>query len=145
MAEKILAMNNEDDIIVDSSNKIANISDLEAAIKRLERKRFLLEEELKDGFHSTVENLKPANILKNAFHEVKESSEVRYNILKAALGLGAGYLSSRLVFGKSAGFLKKALGTALQLGITTLITKKDDSETGKKFGIKNLLKKILPH
>jgi hypothetical protein len=123
---------------------IANTSDLEVAIKRLERKKALMEEDLKDHMHIILESLKPANILKHTIHEVQESTELRHNLLKVALGLGAGYFSRKLVVGKSAGLVKKALGTALQYGITNFVAKKNDKEDGsyqpKK---KNLFKRIL--
>jgi hypothetical protein len=95
---------------------IANTTDLEVAIKRLERKKALMEEDLKDHMHILLESLKPANILKNTIHEVQESTELKHNLFKVALGLGAGYFSRKLIIGKSAGLLKKALGTALQYG-----------------------------
>jgi hypothetical protein len=124
---------------------IANTSDLDTAIKRLERKKALMEEDIKDHMHGLLENLKPTNILRHTLHEVQESTDLKNNLLKVALGLGAGYFSRKLVVGKSAGLVKKALGTALQYGITNFISRKngkedDTSQPGKK---KNFLRKIL--
>lgn len=125
----------------------SSTEDLETAIKRLERKKTVMEEDLKDHFHILLEDLKPANILKNTLHEVQESTPLKHNLLKIAVGLGAGYFSRKLVIGKSAGLVKKALGTALQFGITQFIAKKNDQSdendydsTPKK---KNLLRRIL--
>ncbi|HUZ60619.1 MAG TPA: hypothetical protein VMU83_17740 [Hanamia sp.] len=129
------------------SEEILTTRDLSIAIKRLERKRVLIEEDMKDHFHLLLEDLKPANILRNTLHEVQESTPLKHNLLKIAVGLGAGYFSRKLVVGKSAGLVKKALGTALQFGITQFIAKKsEDSDennsesTSKK---KNLLRRIL--
>ena len=135
-------MNNEDirDEIMETVN---NTSDLHIAIKKLESKRLLMEEDLQDRFHAIVEGLKPTNILKNTLHEVQESTVLKHNLLKIALGLGAGYFSRKLVVGKSAGLIKKVLGTALQFGITQFIAKKDDSEEGYQSKKKNILKRIL--
>jgi hypothetical protein len=125
---------------------IANTSDLATAIKRLERRRNFLGEDLKDHFHIVLEELKPTNILKNTLHEVQESTTLKHNLLKVAIGLGAGYFSRKMIVGKSAGLVKKALGTALQYGITNFIAKKDDPNEDnldyppKK---KSLLKRIL--
>jgi hypothetical protein len=123
---------------------IANTSDLEVAIKRLERKKALMEEDLKDQMHIILESLKPANILKHTIHEVQESTELKHNLFKVALGLGAGYFSRKLIIGKSAGLVKKALGTALQYGITNFVAKKSDKE-GNSYQPKkkNLFKRIL--
>ena len=137
---------NDKHILPGSSLKINSLSELDMAIKRLERKRLLMEEDLKDDFHALLESLKPANILKNTIHEVQESLELKHNLFRVALGLGAGYFSRKLVVGKSAGILKKALGTALQYGITNFVAKKNDTEEengqprSKK---KNLFKRIL--
>jgi hypothetical protein len=136
-------MNNEE-IAEAKLDKIASTTDLEVAIKRLERKKALMEEDLKDQVHVIFESLKPTNILKHTIHEVQESTELKHNLLKVAIGLGAGYFSRKLVIGKSAGLVKKALGTALQYGITNFVAKKNDREDSsyprKK---KNLFKRIL--
>ena len=126
---------------------IANTTDLSTAIRRLERRRMVMEEDLKDHFHLILEDLKPTNILKNTLHEVQESTPLKHNLLKVAVGLGAGYFSRKMVIGKSAGIVKKALGTALQYGITNFVAKKDDRDEADKFGSqpkkKSLLKRIF--
>ena len=136
-------MNNEE--IADSKlQKIANTTELDTAIKRLERKIKIQEADLQDHFHSLLMSLKPTNILKTTIHEVQESPELKHNLFKVALGLGAGYFSRKIVVGKSAGLVKKALGTALQFGVTQFISKKNQTgsiaNTSKK---KNLLSRIL--
>lgn len=118
-------MKNEE-IAEEKLEVIANTTDLTTAIKRLERRRFIMEEDLKDHFHVLLNDLKPANILKNTLQEVQESTSLKHNLLKVAIGLGAGYFSRKMVIGKSAGFVKKALGTALQYGITNFIAKKKE-------------------
>jgi hypothetical protein len=126
---------------------IANTTDLSTAIRRLERRRMVMEEDLKDHFHLLLEDLKPTNILKNTLHEVQESTPLKHNLLKVAVGLGAGYFSRKMIVGKSAGIVKKALGTALQYGITNFVAKKDDKDEADKFGSqpkkKSLLKRIF--
>lgn len=123
--------------------KIASATELTTAIKRLERKRKLQEEDLRDEFHNMLESLKPSNILKNTIHEVQESTELKHNLFKVALGLGAGYFSRKLVIGKSAGIVKKALGTALQYGITNFVAKKKDENGSSYPKKKGLLKKFF--
>ena len=125
---------------------IQSTTDLKAAIKRLERKRIIMEEDLQEKFHEILDGLKPANILKTTLQEVRESVPLKHNLLKVALGLGAGYFSRKLVVGKSAGLVKKALGTALQFGVTHLVAKKeDDFEESSSFKkkAKNIFRRIL--
>jgi hypothetical protein len=132
-------------ILPGNTGKINSITELDMAIKRLERKKLLLEENLKDDFHTLLQSLKPTNILKNTIHEVQESPELKHNLFKVALGLGAGYFSRKLVVGKSAGIVKRALGAALQYGITSLVAKKNgkEEESGLRSRKKNLFKRIL--
>lgn len=141
-AIKLQEMNNDDKAGI--PEKISNTSDLDIAIKRLERKRRMMEEDLKDDVHAVLEGMKPANILKHTLEEVRESTDLKHNLFKVALGLGVGYFSRKLIVGKSAGIVKKVLGTALQYGITQFVVKKENGENGldspKK---KNLLKKFL--
>jgi len=137
-------MNNEE-IAEEKFEMIANTTDLNVAIKRLERRKAIIEEDMKDHFHVILESLKPANILKNTVHELQESTPLRHNLLKIAVGLGAGYFSRKLIIGKSAGLVKKALGTALQYGITQFVAKKEYSENGVRIESKkkNILKRII--
>ncbi|MEP6584410.1 MAG: hypothetical protein ABJA90_09085 [Ginsengibacter sp.] len=132
--------------IADSKlQKVANTTELQTAIKRLERKAKIQEMELQDHFHTLLVSLKPANILKTTIHEVQEAPELKNNLFRVALGLGAGYLSRQMVVGKSAGLVKKALGTALQFGITQFVSKKHQSEKNGANPVKKkgLLSRIL--
>ncbi len=137
-------MDNQE-IAEDKLEKIANAKDLDTAIARLKRLATLQEAELRDHFHSILVSLRPTNILKTTINEVQQSPELKNNLFKVALGLGAGYFSRKMVVGKSAGLVKKAIGTALQFGVTQLIAKKhDDGENGApKPKKKGLLKRIL--
>jgi hypothetical protein len=145
-------MNNEDieDLGDEITEIVSNTSELNAAIKRLERKRMLMEEDIQDQFHEILEGFKPANILKKTLHEVQESTPLKYNLLKVALGLGAGYFSRKLIVGKSAGVVKKALGAALQFGITHFVASKNDDAEGSNSGSstsrrkkKNIFQRII--
>lgn len=135
----------DDEIASAKLEKIASTTELTSAIKRLERQRFLMEEDLKEEFHIILESLKPTNILKHTIHEVQASTELKHNLLKVAVGLGAGYFSRKLVIGKSAGIVKKALGTALQYGITNFVAKRNagGEKSEHSSGKKNLFKRIL--
>jgi hypothetical protein len=140
---------NDEEIAKEKLEIVANTTDLDTAIKRLERKSRLLEEDMKEDVHSLLENLKPANILRATLDEVQESTPLKHNLLKIAVGLGAGYFSRKMVIGKSAGFVKKALGTALQYGITQFVASRKNNNNDNDHSIeyvpkkKNLLKRIF--
>ncbi|MEO7801607.1 MAG: hypothetical protein ABIR81_06395 [Ginsengibacter sp.] len=122
---------------------IKNGDELKAKIAELEKQKDIDEAAIKYEFKETYETYKPANILKNTLSEVSASPTFKHNLLNVALGLGAGYLSKKLVIGRSAGLFKRVVGTALQFGVTSLVAKKgakDDPQT-KKRG--SLLKRIF--
>jgi hypothetical protein len=125
--------------------QIHNSGDLKKAIAELERRKIVEEAAIKFEFEELHETYKPANILKNTLTEVSASPKFRHNLLNVALGLGAGYLSQKLVIGRSAGLLKRVVGTALQFGVTSLVAKRgsqeEDGTVPKKRG--NLLKRIF--
>ena len=117
---------------------ISNAEELKNAIGELERKKALEEAAIKYEFTQIRETYKPSNILKNTVAEVAASPKFRHNLLNIAIGLGAGYLSKKVVVGRSAGLLKRTLGTALQFGVTSLVAKtaaNTNDTTTKKGGL----------
>ncbi len=97
-------------------DKIANTTDLKKAIEALELQSQQQEKELKAQFHIVMVNLKPGNIIKSTLAEVRESSHIKSNLLRIAIGLGAGYFGRKYFIDDSASLAKKALGTAMQFG-----------------------------
>jgi hypothetical protein len=119
---------------------IKNSKDLKAAILELQDRKRREQQVLVDNFHSVKESMKPANLLKSTFHKVKESPGITGTVLKATLGLGVGLLSKKLLLGKSPGFVRRMIGSAIQMGVTGLVAKK--SGTIQSSGLQ-LIKKIL--
>ena len=118
--------------------KIHNSTDLQEAIVELKQKKDIEELALRYQFHETLVVFKPSNILKNTVSEVAASTTFKHNLLNVVVGLGAGYLSKKLVVGREAGLLKRSLGTALQFAVTSLIAKNkenDEVECHKKGGL----------
>lgn len=122
---------------------IQNNTDLKTAIEQLETKQRLEEDMLKEHFHNTIESLKPSNILKNTVSEVAASPTFKHNLLNLALGLGAGYLSKKMLVGREAGLLKRSLGTVLQFGVTSLLAKSKNNDTLENSKKGNLLHRIF--
>ena len=123
--------------------KIYKAEELKNAILELEAKKTVTEEAMKRQFHETLEIFKPSNIVKNTVSEVSASPQFRHNFLNLALGLASGYVTNKIATGKKAGLLAKSLGTALQFGVTSLVTKNkaNEREVGSKKG--SLLQRIF--
>ena len=120
--------------------KISNADELKRAIEELQLKKDAEELILSNHFKAVYNTYKPVNIIKNTIEEVSASPTFRMNLLNVAIGLGAGYLSKRLVVGRSVGLLKRIAGTALQYGVTALVAKKageveDDIDRNNRGGL----------
>ncbi|MGZ3864500.1 MAG: hypothetical protein ACXVPN_16410 [Bacteroidia bacterium] len=116
--------------------RISNTLELKEAISELEIKKAETGKALKDEFGRLKESLKPANLVKNAFHEVTTSPAVRENVLNGILGLAAGYIAKRALFGSTRNPVKKLAGAVLQMGIV-------GGASRIKAGGMNLLKRIF--
>ena len=78
---------------------------------------------LKDGYHETVDSIKPSNILKNTLNQVTTPSFIIEKALNAAVGLIGGYLSKKIAVGSSHSKLRKLIGTVVQFEVSNLIAK----------------------
>lgn len=101
---------------------------LDEAILLLEIRRKQDFEDLKMQFSQTSNSLKPINLFHEAVKDFKELPEVKTNIFEAILSVSGGYLTKKLLVGKSHSIVKKALGYVLQYAVTNFISKKVNSE-----------------
>lgn len=125
--------------------KIQNSRELDEAIERLEQKKTLQEGMLSDSFHATVDHFKPANLLRSAFKNITESHDAKSTVLKAAGGLGAGFLAKKLLFGKPASMLGKLAATAVKMGTTNTVLHNTDKISAWGTAIYNNLFKKHHH
>lgn len=97
---------------------------LQEAIKVLEIKQaeegLLVKEQLLD----TYENLKPLNILRNIVNEFYSTDKYKQDFVEIVAGMTTGFITKKMVIGKSKNPFLKILGLAIQFGITTLFSKK---------------------
>jgi len=99
-------------------------SELDIMIARLELEKKIKLEELKEQLAVTSESIKPINIIKDTFQDFKHSPDLKSNLLQTAVGITGGYLSKKLLFGKSKSFFKKTIANLLQYGVAYFISKK---------------------
>jgi len=67
-----------------------------------------------------AENMKPANIVKNAFNKAITSPNLVENVLLTT-GLATGYLTKKIAVGSKGNLLRRLLGASIQLGVTTFV------------------------
>lgn len=107
--------------------QITSVNDLKDAISELEFNRAVHHRMLKDSFNSTIESLKPGNLLKNASGALLDPG-VLANLIPAIVGLGAGIVSknvtsniaSRITKGKK---FRRILMSLAMYGITKAFVK----------------------
>lgn len=107
-------------------NKITSVTELRSAILLIEIKQLKEGQLLKEQFKKTYESLKPVNLIKNTVSELLVAPDLKSDLLNAALSLTAGFLSKKLMVGDSVNPLKKLVGTLLQLGVTSIVSKNAD-------------------
>lgn len=120
--------------------KITSVNELRESILLLEIKQAEDARLLKEQFMVTYESMKPINLIKNSIKDYLTSPDLKENILKTTLSLVAGYLSKKVVVGSTANPLKQLLGTFLQLGVTSMVSKNSD---GIKSMVTNLMNSFL--
>ena len=96
-------------------------NELQDAIQLLEVEQSVKLQLMKSQFHQITENLHPANLIQNTLKEISSSPYLVDNILSGGVGLATGYLSKKVLIGRSNNIFKRVLGNVLQFGITNLI------------------------
>lgn len=96
---------------------------LKEAISLLEQQRREQLILLTTSIHNVMESLKPAQLLKNALHEVSTTPEINKKFLDSSIGITAGYLSEKLLVGKTSNPIKMLLGTALKFAVTNIVSR----------------------
>ena len=124
--------------------KITNATDLKMAILQLEDKQAAEWPLLKNQFHATYEGFKLINILKSTFKEGVSSPDLVTNTLKAAVGLATGFVTKKLLVGKTINPFKKILGIIVEMVVAKNVAENADSIKSigsiffKKFGNKKI-------
>lgn len=105
---------------------IATIKELNTAILLLEDKQAQKEALLKEQFKITYESLKPVNFIRNTFKELTSAPDFKEDLLTTSISLAAGYFSKKLAIGSTNNPFKKLLGSLLQMGVTSIVSKNSD-------------------
>ncbi len=96
-------------------------ADLKNAILLLETEQAIHLQNLREQFFHTYESLKPAKLIENTLKDIASSPYLVNNILVTFGGLLSGYLSQKVITGKSNTKLRKFFGYILQFGVTNIV------------------------
>ena len=116
--------------------KITSITELNKAILLLEDQQTLEGTLPKERFKITYESLRPINLIKSTFNELVSAPDFKEDLLNTSLSLAAGYFSKKLAIGSTNNPFKQILGSFLQMGVTSIVSKNSDDI---KSGIQKLI------
>lgn len=111
---------------------IRSSAELKAAIIKLELEQIIIEQLIKQQVKTIYSSFKPLNIIKNAFKDISTSPNLIENVIGTTVGLASGYLSKKIVVGKSGNIFRKLIGTLTQVGVTKIVA--NHPETIKSIG-----------
>jgi hypothetical protein len=97
---------------------------LKEMIKVLEIKQAEEGQILKEQIILTYENLKPSNIIKNVVKEFYSSENLKDELIATAISVTSGFITKKLVVGKSNNQILRLVGLAIQFAMTNLVSKK---------------------
>jgi len=100
------------------------VETLKEAIKALEIKQAEERLLLKEQLLITYENLKPINFLKNIVKDFYSTENYTQDLVEIIAGMTSGFVTKKLIVGKSKNPVLKLVGLAIQFGMTTLVSKK---------------------
>lgn len=72
---------------------------------------------LQEQFQSLIDNVKPANIIKQSIGSIYNTSLDKNIIITGITSLAAGFLTKKLVVGKSSNAVKKMFGNLIQYAV----------------------------
>jgi hypothetical protein len=105
---------------------ITSVASLKNEILFLEADQAIKGQHLKEQFFITYESFKPGNFFKGSMNDIVSSPYLIENILGSLIGLATGFISKKLIVGKSGNIAKKLLGSTLQFVITNIFTQRPD-------------------
>lgn len=103
---------------------ITTTTGLREAIVQLEYEKAISGKLMKEQFRIAIEHLKPSNIIKSTFKDLADTPGLKESLFGATMGMASGYLTKKIVVGKSKGIVKNIIGSLLQMGVSTIVSKK---------------------
>lgn len=97
---------------------------LKEAIQALEIRKLEEETHLRAQFLNVYENLKPINILKSMAKDVASSDSLKNDVANTVTSLMTGFISKKIIIGRSKNPFLRLLGLGIQFGMTTLVSSK---------------------
>lgn len=101
-------------------NKYQELRDKISVTEKKQKEDFLI---LKTELNKAYNELKPSSLLNRAIADIKEEKVAKNNLFEALISLTGGYVSKKLLVGKSNSLVKNLMGYAVQYVSTKIISK----------------------
>ena len=102
-------------------------AELKFAIELLEAQCLQKKQQLKQQLAITFDSLKPINIIKNTIQDIASSPIINDSLLGTLIGLVTGYVTKKIAVGTSHNLLRKIIGSFLQVGVSTVVSKHSET------------------
>lgn len=89
------------------------------ALLKLRQKQQVLD--IKSGLSNTTEHLRPSRLITRTIVELKDEPIFRSSVMQTTLSLFTGFLSRKVIVGKSDSFIRSMIGYISQLMITKAV------------------------
>jgi len=109
---------------------ITSKKQLQERIERLQQEQAREWPHLKTEANLLFESMKPVNIVKDMLLELTKVPEIKHNILNSAIGMGAGYVSKRVLFGAHPSKVLNILGSFMEMSVSGLVAKNTEGLSG---------------
>jgi hypothetical protein len=106
--------------------EIRNVGDLLKTIQTIEIEREENLSDLKEHFRISYKKINLENILSDSIKSIVSKPLVTDNIINTALSFIGGYLSKKIIIGKSTNIFKNILGSIVQYGFTSFVYQKPE-------------------
>ena len=106
--------------------KIRNLKELETRIEFLEERRIVQEQLIAAEFSNLRYELRPANLIKNAWKSLRESPESGNRIIETVAELGISALAGKWAGGGSKTLLSSLFRAGAEMGLNKLAEKHSD-------------------
>lgn len=102
---------------------ITSSKDLKEAIQLLEVEQSDNEQLFKDQFFTTLDSLKPVKLIESTLKDIIKSPPAKNSVLSITIGMATGYLSKKVVVGRSDNTFRKFFGSFLQHRVANFIAR----------------------
>jgi hypothetical protein len=107
--------------------KISTSLELKNAIIKLEADQDANLQMLKFEVFVVYDSLKPVNLLKKSIRDFTSSPYLLDDVIGAVTSFASGFLSRKIIEGKSNNPLRKLIGIIVQFGVTNVVAQNADS------------------